>query len=156
MAGLVAITAIVGAIRGYSQQAFFLLCGFIALFVGLGFSREMAFFLPPSIKGNAARLAVAFIALYLITVLLGRVIRFLLGKLLKNSQLTLLDRFGGMFLGMVQACVLLTAIVILAGLSDLPHSPWWKEAKFLPPFQTIALWLQGHVPSDLLDTVHYR
>jgi len=156
MAGVVAITAIVGAIRGYSQQAFFLLCGIIALFIGLSFSRELAYFLPPSIKGNALRLACGFMVLFLITVILGRIIRYLLGKLLKNSQLTLLERFGGMLLGVMQGSIWLTAIVILAGLSDLPHSPWWKEAKILPAFQIIALWLKDHVPSDLLDTVHYR
>lgn len=80
----------------------------------------------------------------------------LLGNLLKSTPLTLVDRSGGMVLGMMLGCIWVTAIVIMAGLSVLPHSPWWHKANLLPPFQTIALWLQAHFPSDLLENIRYR
>jgi membrane protein required for colicin V production len=49
-----------------------------------------------------------------------------------------------------------TIIVILAGLSVLPQSPWWHRTQFVPPFQTLALWLKDHLPSVLLENIHYR
>ncbi|MFZ2449897.1 MAG: colicin V production CvpA [Methylobacter sp.] len=156
IAGMVAISSTVGAVKGCSRQAFSLICEFAALFVGLGFSRELAYFLPIPTQDPHARLAIAFITLYLLTFSLGRIVRLLLGTLLKSTQLTLVDRSGGILLGMMLGCIWVTAIVILAGLSVLPHSPWWHKANLLPPFQTTALWLQAHFPSDLLENIRYR
>lgn len=156
LSALLALSAFLGALRGYKLQFFFLVCGLAALLVGLGFSRDLAYFLPSSIKDPNARLAVAFVCLYVMTTLLGRVIQIVLGNILNGAALGWPDRIGGLALGLLQGGLWLTAIVILAGLSVLPASPWWPKATLLPPFQTIALWFQKHVPSDLLDTIHYR
>jgi membrane protein required for colicin V production len=156
IAGLVGLSSIVGTIKGYSQQAFSLLVTFIALVVGLDFSHELAYLLPASIKDPAAKLATAFIALYALTLTLGVTVRLLLGSLLKSTRLNLLDRLGGTFLGLLRGGVWVIASVILAGLSVLPQSPSWKKAQFLPPFQTTAIWLKEHIPSDLLETIRYR
>lgn len=156
IAGLVALSSIVGTIKGYSQQAFSLLVAFIALIVGLDFSRELAHLLPASIKDPAAKLAIAFIALYALTLILGVAVRLLLGSLLKSTQLNMLDRMGGTFLGLLRGGIWVIASVILAGLSVLPQSPSWKKAQLLPPFQTTAIWLKEHIPSDLLETIRYR
>lgn len=154
--GLGVISSTVGLFKGYSQLAFSLLSAFVALWVGIGFSRELAYWLPASIKDPALKLATAFIALYLLTVLLGEIIRLLMGRMLKPSPSNWLDRLGGLLLGLLRGGIWVTAMVILAGLSVLPQAPWWHQAKLLPPFQTTAVWLQDHIPSALLENIHYR
>jgi membrane protein required for colicin V production len=156
IAGLFTFSSIVGAVKGYSQQAFSLLVAFVALIVSLHFSRELAYLLPASIKDPAAKLASAFVALFALTQLLGVAVRLVLGPLLKSTQLSLFDRLGGTILGVFRGGIWVVAAVILAGLSVLPQSPSWKKAYLLPPFQTTAIWLKEHIPSDLLETIRYR
>ncbi len=156
IAGAVGTASVIGTVKGYNQQTFALLVAFIALMVGLGFSRDLAYFLPPSIKDSSAKLATAFVALYALTSVVGAVIRLLLGKLLKSTRPAPLERIGGLGLGILRGGIWATAIIILAGLSVLPHSPWWNQTKLVPPFQTIALWLKEHIPSGLLEKINYR
>lgn len=156
LTGLIALSAIAGLLTGIKQQSFSLGCWLIAAGVGFGFSREFTFLLPVSITDPAARLAAGFVVLCVATVLLGAIIGKLLGEVIISTRLTLLDRLGGIILGITHGGLWITLIVIVAGLSVLPYSPWWHKAKLLPPFQTIALWLHQHFPSYLLENIHYR
>ena len=154
--GMGVISSSIGLYRGYKHQAFSVLCGLVGLLVGLGFSRELSYLIPLPTKDPQAKLAIAFISLYFLTLLLGKAIRMLLGELLDKPQLTWLDRSGGFIMGLLLGGIWITSLVILAGLSVLPHSPWWPDAKLLPPFQSIAIWLKAHFPSYLLENTHYR
>lgn len=154
--GLLCITLLTGLLKGFSRQVFSLLVWIVALLVGLHFSRDFSVLLPPSISDPAARIAASFLALCTITRTVGALIGILLGALIKKSALSILDRIGGMIVGVAQGAIFVTIIIILAGLSVLPKSPWWKESKLIPPFQSIATWLRDHSPSGLAKYVHYH
>ncbi|ASF46197.1 CvpA family protein [Methylovulum psychrotolerans] len=156
IAGVVSVASVIGTLKGYNQQAFSLVAACLALLVGLGFSHDLAYLFPPAFKDPAAKLAAAFIALYALTVFIAAIIRLLLGNVLKSTPPKLLHRFGGLCLGLLRGGLWATIIVILAGLSVLPQSPWWHRTQFVPPFQTLALWLKDHLPSVLLENIHYR
>lgn len=154
--GVLVVGATIGLARGMARQLFFLLATLCGLLVGLWFSREFSHLLPASIKDPNARLAVALLGLNFITALLGRTILLLLGDEIKRHGLTLAERAVGSLLGLLQAGLWLTLLMILAGLSLLPQSPWWHKAKCLPPIESVAIWLKAHIPSSLLDAVHYH
>lgn len=154
--GLTSISLLIGLLRGFSQGVYSLINWILATGVGLTFSREFAFFLRLTLSDPVARIAASFAVLFFITLLVGGLIRILLGDLVKKNHLTLLDRLGGMIVGIGHSIIIVTVIVMLTGLSVLPQSPWWKESKLIPPFQTFALWLRDHVPSELAKHVRYQ
>ncbi len=154
--GLFSITLLAGVLKGFSLQVFSLLAWLLALLVGLNFSRDFSFFLQPTLSDPAARMAASFVALCLITRFVASLIGLLLGGLLKKPALSVIDRLGGMVFGIAHGVILVTLIILLSGLSVLPKSPWWKESKLIPPFQSIALWLRDHSPSELAKYVHYQ
>lgn len=156
IAGLLCLALIMGLLKGFSRQAFSLVCWLLAVWVGLSFSLGFSSFLKSTITDPAARMAISFVALCLITLMVGGLIRLLLGELVKKSNLNINDRLGGVLFGAAHGMVFVTILVMLAGLSVLPHSPWWKESKLIPPFQAITLWLRDHIPSELTKNVHYR
>jgi membrane protein required for colicin V production len=94
--------------------------------------------------------------LFVMTLVLGGLISFLLGVLVNKTGLTGTDRFAGMIFGIVRGMVVVSILVMLAGLTPLPEDSWWKESKLIPPFQSLALWLRDHIPSGLAGYIKYR
>ncbi len=156
IAGLVAVSAVIGLFRGFIKEAFALLTWVVAIGVGLHYSRDFAVLLQDAISYPSARIATAFILLFFITLVLGGLISFILNHLIEATGLTGTDRLLGMLFGIVRGAVLVSVMVLLAGVTPLPEDSWWKQSVLIPPFQALAVWLKSHIPSDLMGYIHYR
>jgi len=152
--GLIFITLIAGLLRGFRQEAFSLIVWLLAVWIGLSFSRDFSALLQTSVTHPAARIAASFTALLLLTLVIGGLIGFLLG--VNQNSLSIIARMGGMMLGVVHGMIVVTIVIMLAGLTPLPDDPWWKESKLLPPFQSVAMWLRDHIPSGMAEYIHYH
>jgi membrane protein required for colicin V production len=154
--GIVFIYMIKGLFRGFNLEFFILIFWLTATAVGLSFSREFSVFLDHAISNPVAKIAASFTILFLITLIIGSLIRILLGTLINKPKLTFLEFLGGMILGVAHGMFLVVILILLAGLTPLPEDSWWKESTLLPPFQIGALWLRDHIPSALAEHIHYR
>lgn len=153
---LVVISSIIGLFRGLLKEAFSLVIWVVAIWVGLNYSREFSVYLESMITYPAARIAAAFALLFFITLILGSIINYLLGELIEKTGLTGSDRFAGMIFGVVRGMVVVSLVIMLAGLTPLPEDPWWKESLLIPPFQSLAVWLREQIPAGLAGHIHYR
>ncbi|MDO9046637.1 MAG: CvpA family protein [Methylobacter sp.] len=171
--GLVFISFVTGLLRGFIKEVFSLVFWMLAIWVSLMFSREfcrigslliatlppslaVAGFLESTISHTSARMVASFAALFAITLSLGGLIGFLLSVLVKKTGLTFMDRFGGMVFGVVRGLIVVTVVVILAGLTPLPKDSWWTESTLIPPFQLLAVWLRDHLSSGMAEYISYR
>jgi membrane protein required for colicin V production len=154
--GFVFIFFIRGLLRGFNKEVFSLLFWILASWVGLTFNHEFSVFLGTVISHPIARIGTSFIALFIITLSVGSLISLLVSLLTKNTKLTFMGRLGGMVLGGVRGAILVTVVVILAGLTPLPKDSWWTESTVLPPFQILAVWLRDHISSDMAKYINYR
>lgn len=154
--GVIVISLIIGLFRGFVKEAFSLLTWVVAIFIGLTFSREFSSYLDALISYPSARMAVAFVVLFIATLIVGGIIGFLLGELVKKTGLTGSDRFAGMIFGIGRGMLVVALLVMLAGLTPLPEDPWWRESKLIPPFQRLAVWMRDNFPAGMADFIHYR
>ena len=153
---LICISSIIGLFRGFIKEVFSLLLWIAAIWVGLNFSREFSTFLEAIISYPSARIATAFALLFFTTLILGSLISYLLGALIEKTGLTGSDRFAGMIFGVARGMVVVSLVIMMAGLTPLPEDPWWKESSLIPPFQSLAVWLRDHIPSGVAGYVNYR
>ena len=154
--GLVSIALIIGLLRGFKVELFSLAFWVLAMVIGLSFSLEFSVFLESTISDTSPKIAASFTLLLLITLIVGTLIRLVLGESINKPELTFLDRLGGMIIGVLHGMIVAVILVILAGLTSLPEDLWWKESKLLPPFQLCAVWLRNHIPSGMAEYIHYR
>ena len=153
---LICISSIIGLFRGFVKEAFSLLLWVVAIWVGLNFSRELSTFFETIISSPSARIAAAFAVLFFVTLILGSLISYLLGARVEKTGLTGSDRFAGVIFGIVRGMVVVSLVIVMAGLTPLPEDPWWKESTLIPPFQSLAVWLRDYVPSGMAGYINYR
>lgn len=154
--GLISISLIIGLFRGLIREAFALVTWGIASWVGLSFSRPFAVLLEGFIDDPAARIAASFITLFLLTLILGAIINKLLAVLISKTGLTGTDRLAGLLFGISRGVILIVILVMLAGLTPLPESSWWKKSQLLPHFQSLAVWLKLHMPDSMASYLNYQ
>lgn len=155
--GLISISATIGLFRGFVREAFSLTIWAAAFWVGLNFSEPFSKnYLKPVIDLPSARTAAAFIILFLLTLILGGLLGYLLAQLVTKTGLTGSDRFAGLLFGIGRGIVVVAVLVLLAGLTPLPSDPWWRESTLIEPFQAIALWLRDQLPTGVAGKIDYR
>lgn len=152
--GLITVSLIIGLLRGLIKEAFSLITWILAIWIGLTYGRGLAAFLEAYISHPSARIAAAFAILFFLTLILGGLIGYLLGELVRKTGLTGTDRFAGMLFGIARGMLVVTLLVMLAGMTPLPEDPWWKESILIPPFQSLAVWLQDNLPADMANYVN--
>ena len=108
-----------------------------------------------SVEDVTLRLIVSFITLFVMTLIVSSVINFFAVKLVHRTGLTGTDRFLGVVFGFLRGALLVSVLVLLAGLTSLPKEAWWGESTFLFRFQAIAIWLRDFLPTDIASNFSY-
>jgi len=154
--GLAITCALTGLWRGFSSEVFAIFSWMVAVSVSLNFDKDFVRFVPATGDHPATRIAGAFIALLLITLVIGAAIGLLLGLQRNSQSIGFFSRIGGMLMSVVRSVIIITILIMLAGLTPLPKDAWWQESKLLPPFQLLAVGLRDHVPSGIAEYVKYH
>ena len=154
--GLISISFIIGLFRGLIREAFALITWGVAAWVGFNFCLPFAIFLESFISDTNARIATAFILLFVLTLILGAIINKLLGALIKKTGLTGTDRKAGLVFSIARGVIIIILLVMLAGLTPVPESSWWQKSQLLPHFQVLAAWLKTHIPEGIADYLKFQ
>ncbi len=152
---LIGISVVIGLIRGFVREVMALAVWLLAFWVAFSFADDGAALLSERVTLPSARLAIAFAVLFVATLVVGAVVNFVISKMVRWTGLTGSDRFLGLLFGAARAVVLITALVMVAGLTPLPRDPWWGQSLLLPAFQSLAEWAAAYLPEDVRDYFDY-
>ena len=153
--GIIFLSVIISLMRGFVKEALSLAGWLLSLWVAMTFSSGMAELFGNSIKDPTLRLLVAFVSLFVLSLIVGSVINFLATQFIQKVGLTGVDRtIGGVF-GFLRGILLVTIIVMLLGLTTMPKEKWWDESFFMFRFEAIATWLKDLLPSDIARYFKY-
>jgi membrane protein required for colicin V production len=147
--GIILLSVIISLFRGLIREVMALVVWVAAFAVAFMFTDDVEGLLSTAVDVPSARLAISFGLLFLVTLIIGGLLNYVLGQLIEKTGLTGTDRFFGIFFGLARAGVLLTAIVMLAGLTPAPQDSWWQQSKLLPVFESLALYASSYLPEDV-------
>jgi membrane protein required for colicin V production len=152
---ILASSVVISTMRGLVKEILSLLGWVAAFIVANAFGAKLAPMLPSVIPGEALRLIVAFIALFLgVRVLMG-LLALAIGALIEASGLTLADRgLGGLF-GLGRGIVIVLAGVILCGMTSIPQQAFWKDALLSPMAETGARTVKPFLPAAFAQHVQF-
>lgn len=155
IAALMGFYLLFGLMRGATKEAIALFAWLLAIAVGWCFALEFSVLLIDLIQQPVARMAAALIGLVMLTRTLVSILFYLGRPNQREHPPSWLSHLFGMAVGLVRGAVIVTLVILVAGLTPLPKDAWWQESCFIPAFQTSAAWFKDHVPSGLAGYIHF-
>lgn len=152
--GILLVSVVVSLVRGFIKEVFSILVWVAAIFAAFQVAGPLAGALEPIIDLPSARIIVAFAAVFVLVLVVGGLISFLVGKMVEKTGLSPTDRlFGGLF-GLARGLVIVVLAVLLLRVTPFTQDPWWNDSRLLPTFEAMAeqarVWLPESV-RGLLD-----
>ena len=125
---VLAISVLVGALRGFIKEVFSLLVWSAAFLIAYHFADDVAKLMEDAVTLPSARTALGFTGLFVAVLLVGGLINYLLGRLVETTGLSGTDRLLGGVFGAARGLVLIVAVLLVAGFTPIPADPWWKDS----------------------------
>ncbi len=154
--GIIVVSTLVGVIRGFIKEAFSLAVWAAAFLVAFQYSGALAMQLESQIALSSARTALAFSGLFLLVLLLGGLLTFLVGKLVESTGLSGTDRLLGGVFGSIRGLVLVIVLMLVAGLTPVPKDTWWQSSRSIQSLLPLAQWAAQYLPDYLLEYLDLR
>jgi membrane protein required for colicin V production len=146
---LVVVSMIISLIRGFVKEALSLVVWLLAFIIGARFSAPLSQLFVGHIANPSVRLAVSFLILFVVTLILGGLVNFLISELVVKTGLSGTNRLLGFIFGFLRGIVVVALLILFAQLTAIPNSKAWKESMLIPKIEPVALWLKVFVPQDL-------
>lgn len=143
--GIVAVSALISLTRGFVKEALSLVTWIIAGLVAWTFGGALAELLTGYIETPSLRVITACAILFVLTLILGGLINYLIGQLVLVTGLTGTDRFLGMVFGAARGVLLVVIAVGLLSLAPVEADSWWRESELIPHFLLVADWSKGFI-----------
>ncbi len=153
--GILLISSFISLVRGFVKEALSLAGWILAFWISLSFAVPLSKLLAASMEDPTLRLILAFVALFILTLIVSAVINFFASRLVQRTGLTGTDRFLGVIFGFLRGALLVSVLVLLAGLTTLPKEPWWDDSFLLFRFQAIAMWIRELLPADVAASFNF-
>lgn len=153
--GIITISVLVGAIRGFIKEVFSLVVWAAAFLVAYQYSGVIAQQLEGHIELPSMRTSLAFTALFLSVLLVGGLLTYLVGELVNKTGLDGTDRLLGGVFGGVRGLILILALILIAGLTPIPRDPWWQQSRTIQSLMPLAEWSMRFLPDYILEHINF-
>lgn len=142
---VVLVSALIGLARGLMKEVLSLASWLAAFILALYFAPAVAERLSEHLADGSVRLVVAFIVIFLTTLIAGSVLQWLAGTLVKTTGMSGTDRFLGFLFGGARGVV--ASLVVLIALNRFAEAgQWWQSSMLVPEllaFEQDVLALMG-------------
>ncbi len=152
---IIAVLLVLGLIWGFVKIAIALGTWLAASTISFSFAPNLAASMLTSIESPPLRLAAAMGILFVLTIMLGALVSFIVRQFISKTGLSGLDRVLGLLIGGSLGMMVVIALVFVAGLTNAPSYSWWQASLLIERFEVLALWIQGYLPADIARYFSY-
>lgn len=143
------LSVMVGLLRGFISEVWALFCwicaGWLAWYCGPFVEAR----LPQDWATPGVRLVAAYVACFVLVIIVGAIIGYLLRRMVSGSGLSGTDRLLGLVFGLVRGVAVIVLIVLMLGFTPFHRDAWWQESRLLPTFEGVADQVKAYLPMEL-------
>lgn len=138
---VVVISTLLSLKRGFVKEILSLVTWVVAFVVAVKFSDQMQALLVEQVQSDQIRYIVAFVSLFIASLVVGALVSFLLGSLIQVTGLSSTDRVLGMVFGFARGSMVVVAFVSLLSLSPaIEKTDMWKSSQLIPQLVLLKDW----------------
>lgn len=142
---ILGVSCAISLLRGFTKEMLSLISWAAASFVAIAFHERLAAIFSKWISTPSIRTVLAFLALFVVTLLIGALINWLLHQFIVGAGLGAVDRILGMAFGAARALLIVLALMILLpmALPEMKQDSWWHQSRLIPYFETSEGWARA-------------
>ena len=141
---ILSVSCLISIKRGFIKEALSLVVWIAAFIIAMVFGDRMATLLTNLIETPSLRAIAAFMILFAATLVVGAMVNYLIGELVRMTGLSGTDRLFGMVFGLVRGAILVMALVILLpSIIPVHEDQWWTESVIIPRFLVFESWARA-------------
>ncbi len=145
---VIVLSALFSLMRGFVKEAISLATWVVAIWVAATFAPKLSAMLT-AFESEAVRQAVSFGILFVLTLMAGALVNFMISQVVKKTGLSGADRLFGVAFGVIRGGLIIVVFVVIGGMTPLPDAQWWQDSNLLKWFEDAAIILQEYIPQDL-------
>jgi len=137
---IIVLSGLISLKRGFIKEALSLLIWVLAFVIARMFSANMSTLLIDYIDVSTVRYAAAFAILFAATLMVGALVNYLIGTLVRMTGLSGTDRMLGIIFGLARGGLLVVVAIALVKNTPLTEALWWYESTLIPEFLMLEEW----------------
>ena len=142
--GVLAVSTLISLKRGFVKEALSLLTWVAAVLVVRLFATQFTLVLAPYIQTESLRLGAACVTLFIVTLMVGALVNYTIGGLVKVTGLAGLDHVLGMIFGFVRGgIIVLVFVAMLHYVLPVTEDDWYRQSRLIP--EAVA-WIEQFGP----------
>jgi membrane protein required for colicin V production len=146
---IIIISALISLVRGFVKESLSLASWILAGFIALRYFTPLADLLEPYIESPTIRTGTGFAILFVSSLIVGAIINYMASQAVTKTGLTGTDKSLGVVFGVARGLLIVTLLVLLAGLTPMPSEPWWNDSAMIEFFSDMANWIKDILPQDV-------
>ncbi|MDG2141128.1 MAG: CvpA family protein [Gammaproteobacteria bacterium] len=135
-----------GLYRGLIKEVLSLLSWIAALLIAKGYSERFSEMLTSLIDSNGVRYAAAFAMIFIVVMMLGTFLNFLMSKILTVTGLKFADRLLGGVFGIARGA-LIVLVVLFVSRIFMSNGEQWQQSVIIPHGLIVIEWSQNFISS---------
>jgi membrane protein required for colicin V production len=153
--GVLGLSALLGALRGFVAEVLSIVVWVAAFWLAFQYGANAAEALQPQVPDPAGRLLAAYALVFVLAVVVGSVVTWMAGRLVRSMGLGGVDRFFGLVYGTMRGVLLGCLLVLLLGFTALPREPEWNDSPLIPEYQRGAEQIREWMPESAAKHVNF-
>jgi len=153
---IIGISVALSLLRGLTTEIISLVAWFVAFWIAKSSTASVAHIVPFSVTTiEGARVAIAFVVVFLGVWVVTVLLRLMLSRLIKVSGLSGLNRVFGACFGLVRGVALMACVTLVCGLTNLPKKISWQRATLTPHFEWVVVKSAQWLPKTIAQQIHF-
>ena len=137
---VIGISTLISLVRGFVKEAISLVVWIGAFFIASTFYPNLATLLT-NISDHFLRNAAAIAILFIVTLILGAMVNYVIGQLVQKTGLSGTDRVLGLAFGGLRGVLIVSAILFGAdAFTGAANTDWWQASNLIPEFKLVVEW----------------